>query len=231
MNKEIIDFIEIILLSDFTLEEIEIIKNLKMPYVIHIPSSNYGIDFGKKTNDSQNLNYIKKINLYRKNLNPICYIIHPESGDINFSIKNIKRLKIKPIALENMPIKSLIEGELLGFDPTDLKKYFCKIKNLEFCLDINHAIKAAISKKVDYIQFIKELLALKKPIIFHISGGNFHTEVDEHLPLDESNYDIIEIKKVLTNLDYFVNLTFETPRNYKKKIIDDLKNMKFFIDS
>ena len=66
LNKDIIDFIEIILLPDFALEEIEIIKNLKMPYVIHFPSSNYGIDFGNRKRNCQNLDYIEKINSYQK---------------------------------------------------------------------------------------------------------------------------------------------------------------------
>ena len=136
--------------------------------------------------------------------------------------------KIKPLALENMP-KIGIRGEkLLGYDLNSLNIYFSRINYLEFCFDINHAIKAAISMKKDYISFIKEFLGFKKPILFHISGGNLSIEIDEHLSLEEGQYDLSEIKKILFNYDGNVNLTFETPRNYERKISDDLKNMELF---
>ena len=227
-NHELIDFVEIILLPDFTFGDIKVIKNLKLPYVIHIPNSNYGIDFGNINSNHENLEYINKINEYKDELTPICYIIHPESGDIELSIKNIKKLKIKPIALENMPVKGLYDEELLGYNINSIKQFFKEIQNLEFCFDINHAIKAAISMKRDYIMFIKEFLTFKKPILFHISGGNLNIEIDEHLALDKSQYNLFEIKKILLNYGNDVNLTFETPRNYENRIDDDLLNMKLF---
>lgn len=230
-NQDIIDFIEIILMPEFTSKDIDFIKDLEMPYAIHIPNSNYGIDFGDITKNVKNSYFIDKINQYKDELMPICYIIHPESGDINLSIKNIKKLKLKPIAIENMPLKSLIEGELLGYDPISLKDYFDQIKDLEFCFDINHAIKTAVSKKIEYITFIKEFLTFKNPIIFHISGGKLNIEFDEHLSLENGDYKIAEIKRILFNYRNIVNLTFETPRNYEKKIEDDLKNMDVFIKS
>ena len=230
-NKKKIDFIEVILLPEFTSEDIEIIKNLEIPYALHLPNSNYGIDFGNLEHNTQNLDYIEKVNFFKGELSPFCYIIHPESGDIKLSIKNISLLKIKPIALENMPLKSLIEGNLLGYDINTLMPFFNYFKDLEFCLDINHAIKAAVSKKMDYIRFIKELLVFKSPLIFHISGGNLENVIDEHLPLFEGNYNLSEIKKILITLKSSVNLTFETPRNYEHQIEDDLRNMDFFLNS
>ena len=227
-NHEMIDFIEIILLPEFTSWDIEVIKNLKLPYAIHIPNSNYGIDFGNINSSYENLVYINKINEYKDVLTPICFIIHPESRDIEFSIKNIKKLKIKPLALENMPVKGFHDEELLGHDINSLKQFFEEIQNLEFCFDINHAIKAAISLKRDYIMFIKDFLIFKKPILFHISGGNLNIEIDEHLALDKSQYNLFEIKKLLLNYGNVVNLTFETPRNYENRIDDDLLNMKLF---
>ena len=192
-NKDTIDFIEIIISPSFNLEDIDAIKAIKMPYVIHLPNSNYEIDFGDEKRNKNNLDFINNIIQYEKELyylNPICYIVHPESGDIRLSIENIKKLKIQPLALENMP-KNGIHGEkMLGYDKSSLKKYFDNIKNLKFCFDINHAIKAAISMEKEYIAFIKEFLKFKKPILFHISGGNLNIYVDEHLPLDKGDYNI-----------------------------------------
>ncbi|MHA1492356.1 MAG: hypothetical protein ACTSRI_22220 [Promethearchaeota archaeon] len=127
-----------------------------------------------------------------------------------------------------MPYLGIHGRTLLGYDPNSLKIFFEKIKNLEFCFDLNHAIKVAISLKLDYITVIKEFLQFKNPILFHISGGNLNIEIDEHLALDAGQYNLSKIKKILTNYEHHVKLTFETPRNYEKKIDDDLKNMKFF---
>ncbi len=230
-NQNFCDFIEIILTPEFTTDDINRIQNFKLPYAIHIPNSNYGVDFGDIKKNVNNIDFINKINLFKNDLNPLCYIVHPESGDIKLSIENIKKLDVKPIALENMPFKSLLGGELLGSDPEGLMEYFNRIVGLEFCFDLNHAIKAAISKKVDYLDFIEKFLKFRKPILFHISGGNLDIEVDEHLHLDEGQYNLSEIKKILLNYNSVVNLTFETPRNYKRRIKDDIKNIKIFIKS
>lgn len=231
LNDKIIDFIEIILDPEFTTKDIRIIKSLEMPYAIHFPNSNNGIDFGDLTKNKENIEFIDRINQYKNKLSdlkPICYIIHPESGDIELSIVNIQKFKIEPLALENMPILGIHGEKMLGYDANSLNLYFKCIEKLKFCFDINHAIKAAISMKRDYLLFIKEILEFKKPILFHISGGNLNIETDEHLALDEGKYNLSKIKKVLLKYKHNVNLTFETPRNYENKINDDLKNIEFF---
>ena len=149
-NQDVIDFIEIILMPKFTPKDIKIIKDLKMVYVIHVPNSGSEIDFGDINSSTNNSEYIEKINQYKHDLSPLSFIVHPESGDIDLSIENFKKLEIKPISIENMPYRSLSGGILLGYDPQSLNKYFEEINDLELCFDINHAIKAAISKKINY---------------------------------------------------------------------------------
>jgi len=228
-NQNLIDFIEVILIPEFTPNDIEVIKNLQLPYAIHIANVNYGIDFGDINKNKANIEYINKLNNFKSELDALCYILHPESGDIELSIKNIKKLKIKPLALENMPLKGIFGKNLLASDPELMKPFFQKIPYLEFCFDINHAIKAAISKKLEYLLFINKFLKFKNPIIMHIAGGNLNSEFDEHLPLDKSQYDLIKIKRILLNYNSIINLTFETPRNYDRNIEDDLRNFEIFI--
>jgi len=230
-NLELIDYIEVLINPKFSVRDIYKIKDLKIAYAIHLPNSNNGIDFGDLNKKDNNNSLIRRINqnlVHINKLTPICYILHPESGNIDLSIQNIKKLEIAPIAMENMPFKGIHGRNLLGYDPDSLKKYFEKIKNLEFCFDLNHAIKAAISMKKDYLTVIKEFLKFKKPILFHISGGNLNIETDEHLALDEGQYNVSKIKNILLNYKYNIKLTFETHRNYENKINDDLKNMEFF---
>lgn len=230
-NRNIIDFIEIILTPEFTSKDIDFIKILELPYVIHIPNSNFGIDFGNIEKNLNNVRYIDKINRFKNSLIPLCYIVHPESRDVDLSIKNIKKLDVKPVAIENMPFKSIVKGELVGYDPDSLMKFFQCINDLEFCFDINHAIKTAISKKIDYLAFIKKFLRFKQPKIFHISGGKLNIEIDEHLHLFEGDYDVSKIKELMLKHNDIIYLTFETPRNNETRIADDLRNIKYFIKS
>jgi len=229
-NRNLIDFIEIILMPEFTEKEIKFIQNLQMPYAIHIPAGIYDLDFGDIQKQAKNLAYIKRINKYKKELNAFCYIVHPESRDIELSLANITKLQLAPLTIENMPKESHLGGELLGFDPPGLQEFFKRIPALEFCFDISHAIKAAISLKADPLPFINEFLTFKKPLIFHLAGGTLFSAIDEHLNLDEGQYALSEIKKILLRQNYIVNLTFETPKSADKTIKNDLKNMEFFLN-
>lgn len=231
---DLIKFIEIILIPEFTSKDIDIIKNLKIPYALHLSNSNNGIDMGNINYQKNTLEYIEKINHFSEELNelnPICYIIHPESGDINLSIKNIEKINLSPLAIENMPFKSIFGGQCLGYNPETLKLYFDNIQDLLFCFDINHAIKAAISFEINYIDFIKNFLKFKKPIIFHISGSTLSTEIDEHLHLNKSEYNLMEIKQILLDYNSIINLTFEVPKDNEKGVIADIDNMNYFLNS
>ena len=59
-NRHLIDFIEILLNPDYKIEDIEIIKKLKIPYAIHFPNSNNGIDLGDIKKIKKILNSSKK---------------------------------------------------------------------------------------------------------------------------------------------------------------------------
>ncbi len=84
-HYNLIDFIEVILYPDFIDGDLDNIHQLELPYCIHLPNSNYGIDFGNIRKQPENEVFIQKINELKKIINvltPFCYIVHPESGDI-----------------------------------------------------------------------------------------------------------------------------------------------------
>lgn len=230
-NLDYIDFIEITLKRDFNYEKIKKIKNIKIPYAIHLPTSNEGIDFGNSKQDTENIKFISKLENYHKSLcklNPLCYIIHPESCDKNHSLKNLLKLKLTPLAIENMPFKGINGEKMIGYNVEDLSYFFKKISDLQLCFDINHAIKAAISLKKQIFPFLNNFLKFKNPIIFHIADGNIDEEYDNHLSINKGDYDIKAIKNMLKKLNYIVNLTFETPRNSKENIIEYIENILNF---
>jgi len=229
-NSDIIDFIEITLKPNFNEKDLERIRIFEFPLIFHLANSNDNINFGEKKKQIMNQEYILKINNYIdsfREINPLCYIVHPESGNIDLSIRNIKNLMIAPLAIENMPVKGIYGGELLGYSTKTIKIFFQKIQNLELCLDINHAIKASISLEVDSFKFLREFIQFRTPRIFHIAGGDSATEIDNHLHLNEGNYDLNQIISILKKIKDPIYLTFETPR-YLKGINEDLYNMQYF---
>ena len=233
-NQDVIDFIEVLISPDFTIDDLEAIKNFKLPYSIHLPHLTEKIDYGNAKQAQYNQEFIERINFYKTTfdqLRPLCYIVHPESGDVQLSVENIKKLHVKPLAVENMPYKFKAGGNRLGHIPEAIDPYFKKIPELEFCLDLNHAVKTAICQSLDYLELIKNFIKLKRPIHFHIADGSLSSEFDEHLAIGEGDYDIPGIKSLLYDIDSTVYLTFETPRINNEDITDDLRYMKSFIES
>ena len=233
-NQDVIDFIEVLIPPGFSLNDFAIIRDFKLPYSIHFPHLKQNIDFGNSKQAGYNQKFIEKVNAHKKTfdqLRPLCYIVHPESGDVEMSVENIRKLQIKPLAIENMPYKFSSWGNRLAHVPETIRPYFEKIPDIEFCLDLNHAVKTAISESLDYIELIKRFIKLKKPIQFHIADGDVKSEYDEHLAIGRGNYDIPRIKSLLLNFESNVYLTFETPRTNKDHIEDDLINMKMFMES
>ena len=231
-NQDIIDFIEVLISPDFTVNELVAIKNFKLPYSIHFPHLGEKIDFGNVKQTRYNQEFIERVNSHRNlfdQLRPLCYIMHPESQDVKLSIENIKKLIVKPLAIENMPYKFKTGGYRLAHDPEAIKLYFEALPELEFCLDLNHVVKTAICQSLNYLELIKNFITLKKPIHFHIADGNLSSEYDEHLAIGQGNYDISTIKSILLDIESIVFLTFETPRINKESIEDDLRNMKELI--
>lgn len=227
-HLNLIDYLEVILLPEFEAQDIKVIGELKLPYVIHLAHSGHGIDFGDESKSEANLRYINKINRLAKSLKPICWNLHPESGSVKLAISNIKKLEIENIALENMPELSLHGGTLLGSTPGKIRVFFKRLPNLKFCFDFGHAIKTALLKQVGYLDFIRKFIKFKRPSVFHLSDGSLEQQVDEHLPLGEGNYDLSQIKQILLNFQGKINLTFETPREIEKGIEDDLESINFF---
>ncbi|MBN1802238.1 MAG: sugar phosphate isomerase/epimerase [Candidatus Lokiarchaeota archaeon] len=230
-NDGTIDFIEILLPPDFKAEDLSNFENLSLPYNFHLPHFTKRIDFGNEKQAKHNQEFIKRVDANLEvfnSLNPTSYIVYPESGDLQLSIFNLKKLNIQPLALENMPYKSLAGGTCLAHDPDSILSFFQYMPKLQFCLDLNHAVKTSVSFSQDYLELIRNFIKIRRPIHFHISDGNFTSELDEHLPLGKGEYDLRAIKNILFELGSDVSLTFETPRNNKHSIEEDLVNMKYF---
>jgi len=152
-------------------------------------------------------------------------VVHAGAGSKQAIFKNnLERIFDPRIVIENMPRISLDNKYFFGYSLDQLKwiKEYCKV---DICLDIGHAIKSAASERVNYKDFLSNLLSILKPTYFHLSGGFYNNKRDEHLNLYEGNIDWSwiknELNKISINKDIW--LVFETP-----KTENDLENINYF---
>tara|TARA_Y100000034_G_C6909557_1_gene423540 strand:- start:10329 stop:11069 length:741 start_codon:yes stop_codon:yes gene_type:complete len=218
-KSEDFDYLELFYIPDKE-EEIQKLIDDNVPIIIHAQLQDERVSFEK------GVEIFRKTNIFSNKVNSKYIILHPwlkkKEEFIKFLDINKENNKL---TIENVPKASIHEGsgDLLGYKVEDIKE-FLEIGSFNFCLDINHAIKSATSQGIDYKEYLKKFLELK-PKIIHLGGGFKEKEEDEHLNLDEGNYDIRFIKELIkkSSAEY---LTFEVP--FKEGIQNNLKNINYF---
>jgi hypothetical protein len=154
-------------------------------------------------------------------------IVHPGKAKNfkNFQ-DNLKKIDDQRILIENMAGLDIYGDLTFGYKFDDLKKIK---ENKEICFDFEKAIKSACYQEIDYKEFIVDCLKELKPNYFHISGGDFKSVKDEHLNLQEANFDLKWIKDKLNKLsqEKDIFLVFEVPKN-ESDLMNDVENMKFY---
>ncbi|MCK5016996.1 MAG: TIM barrel protein [Candidatus Peribacteraceae bacterium] len=190
-----------------------------IPYIIHITTERHGINIADKEKRELNIKTIDHCIEWGDKLNAKYLILHPGFGDINNTIEFLQEINDKRILIENMPKVGLENESMIGYNPEQIEKL--TEGKFGFCMDLNHAMKAAISLNTSYHKFINEFMKLN-PALFHISDGRLDYEKDEHLNIGEGDYDFkFLMDKVMDNESQY--LTLETPRT---SFEDDLKNLK-----
>ena len=222
--KELIenDFFQYIELMPIPDTKIAPFLEYNLPYIIHITTERYGVNIADKEKKEFNIRTIDKCIEWADKLNAKYLILHPGFGQIDNTIEFLNRIDDKRILMENMPKVGINDDRMIGYTIEQIKKIINN--NFGFCLDLNHAIKAAVSLKVDYKSFFKEFLKLN-PIMFHVSDGDLNNEKDEHLSIGEGGYDFEFLMDCIKEAKSRY-MTLETPRIKLNSFEEDLKNLK-----
>lgn len=190
-----------------------------IPYVIHITTERHGVNIADPTKELINMNLITESLRWADTLQARYCILHPGFGDLVHALEFLKQISDPRILIENMP-KTGMDGErMVGHTPQQIESLMGG--KFGFCLDINHAIKAAISLDVPCWDYVMEFCDLK-PSLFHIADGSLSSERDEHLPIGAGEYNFSNLRKV-TKRHHSMMVTLETPRN-QDSIEEDLIN-------
>lgn len=212
-------YIELMVIPD---TEISPFQKIKVPYIIHIPHSSFGLNIADIKKEEFNLKIINQSIKWADKLSAEYLILHPGFEEINVAENFLKKIEDKRILIENMPKVGMNDEKMLGFTPEQIKELTSD--KFGFCLDLNHAMKATISLKIDSKNYIKDFLKLN-PKIFHISDGNLKKEKDEHLSIGEGEYDFKFLLNCIKNNDSKL-VTLETSRDHLNSFKEDLENIR-----
>jgi len=147
-------------------------------------------------------------------------IFHPGvNGDIKETINQLKQINDKRVIIENKPHFGLNNENCIGHSPNDIKMII-EETGFGFCLDIGHAICSANSKNINPLDYIESFIDLK-PVMYHLTDGDYYSQYDSHLHFGEGNYPIKEIVKMIKPEKMVTN-------EAKKKSLDNLDD--FIID-
>ena len=196
-----------------------------LPYIIHITTERHGLNIANKEKEEFNLKTINSCIEWADKLNAKYLVLHPGFGSANDTMKFLNSINDKRILIENMPKVGINDEKMIGYTPGQIKSLMDDKFGL--CLDLNHAIKAAVSLRRPYKDFIGEFLKLN-PKMFHISDGKLNNEKDEHLNVGEGDYDFEFLMRCVkeNELKY---MTLETPRIDLNSFEEDLKNLERFV--
>lgn len=223
-----INFIELYIVPDsFQLKELEVFKDI--PIILHAPHWEHNFNLFKLT--------VQDIAMFKNQviktadfLNAKHIILHPGAGkDKEIFKQSIAKISDKRLLIENLSKVGLDNIIAFGYSKSQLS--FIKEEcGYALCFDFVHAAKSALSQKIDYKDFIKDLIADLSPYYFHICGTNLKSkEQDEHQNLFQGDFDIAFVKKILLNIaeKKDIYLVFEVPKQ-KNSLQNDLKNINYF---
>ena len=190
--------------------------------VLHGPTAQQGYCFGDGRTEQNSAVLFEMIN-WCDRLRATCMILHPEFGTVSNFIRLLNTMDDHRFVVENMPMYGIDPGKpLIAFTADEIDEILNQT-HAGFCLDLAHAVKAALALKTDYKPYVRRFMAFH-PVIAHISDGRLDNTVDEHLDLGQGEFDL-EFLNTLISKSSVTHLTFEVPK--KNGLENDIKNMGF----
>jgi endonuclease IV len=201
--------------------EIDTFLSYDLPYTIHITTERHGVNIADKEIRDFNFKTIQNCIEWADQLKARYLVLHPGFGKLDDAIEFLSYIDDKRILIENMPKIGIHDEKMVGYSPAEIEKLIDNRFGL--CLDLNHAIKAAINLELDYMEFTQEF-AKFKPFYFHVSDGNLNNGKDEHLAIGKGEYAFEFLMKYVSLMSSNY-ITLETPRSNVESFNEDLANL------
>jgi deoxyribonuclease-4 len=217
IDEKVFDYIELFIIPGTLISPFKI----DIPFIIHIPHGKFGVNIGDPEKKKYNIKKINESINWADELNAKYLILHVEHGSIEHAKDLLQQITDSRLLIENMPKVGLNNEQMIGYSPVQIRELI-GVGDIGFCLDLNHAVKAAISLKVNYKDYVNKMLLIK-PEMFHISDGKLTEEKDEHLSIGQGEYDFGFLLNCIMKNDSNL-VTLETPRLNKRSLDEDIQN-------
>ena len=188
-----------------------------VPCVIHAPADRFGFDIARPEKAVAGRKTLTECSRWADLLGADRIILHPGSESLPDALTFLAGVTDTRVCIENMPRAGLNGEHLIGATKEELSALLGE--RFSFCLDLNHAVKAAGAEGAEYHRFIQDLLILN-PVMFHLADGHIAVVTDEHLPLGAGDYDMGFLVRCIAD-GPSPRVTLETPRTALHSLDED----------
>lgn len=222
------DFIELYAVPE-TAQTLKNWQELDIPFIIHAPHYAHGMNLANPDCFENNMKLVKETMLFADSLNAEYIVFHPGvGGKITETARQVNLINDSRILIENKPYKAIPQMSAdfcTGSRPQEIRTIM-ELTKAGFCLDIGHAIAAANSFELDFIEFIHEFTELK-PTLYHFSDTDINAEIDSHLNFGAGN---LNLEQILRLLPENALITIETNKKSKYNL-DDFNQDVYYLNN
>jgi sugar phosphate isomerase/epimerase len=196
---------------------------LNIPFIIHAPHFDKGVNLAKKENLETNLLYAAETVKFADALKTDTIIFHPGiEGDLRETVDQLHLINEPRIIIENKPYFGFNDVICVGSSPEDLE-FILANADVGFCLDIGHAICSANARTIDPMEYLAKFLTLT-PRMFHLTDGKFDSMYDRHDHFGKGDYNIPNIVKLLPHGSL---ITVETDKDSTENLDDFAEDISY----
>ena len=194
---------------------------LEIPFIIHAPHFDKGVNLAKKENLEVNLLHAAETIKFANALKTDTIIFHPGiEGDVTETVNQLHIINDPRIIIENKPYFGFHDVVCVGSSPEEIK-FIMVNADVGFCLDIGHAICAANARAVDAMEYLVQFLALT-PRMYHLTDGRFDSMYDRHDHIGKGDYNIANIVNLMPLAS---KVTVETEKNSTENLDDFVEDI------
>jgi deoxyribonuclease-4 len=204
-------------------------RDMGVPFVMHGPVERAGFNLGDVDARAHSLALLHDCLEWADALSADLIVVHPGFGSLDSAITALSGLDDRRVLIENMPGVGLSGQDMLGVNAIELRGLMDG--RFGFCLDFNHAMKAATTLGYPHDSYLRSLAGLG-PRLLHAADGRLSTGMDEHLAIGAGDYDFGLLAEVVRSTGCRI-VTLETRRTDLGSFEEDLtslKRLRMFLD-
>lgn len=217
------DYIELFIVPDTFDMHSRTWSRLKIPFVIHAPHFDKGLNLARKVQYDSNMALADEALRYADTLGSPMIIFHPGiEGDIAETARQLNTISDPRILIENKPHFGFNRVICNGSSPEEID-FVMREAHVGFCLDIGHAICSANVKGRYPMEYLKKFIDLG-PAMYHFTDGLYDGIEDRHDHFGKGNY---PLKEILALLPGKSTITIETIKDSPSDLKDFEKDINF----